>query len=337
MGYDVFGMCNPLYDIQAEISDALLEQIGFEKGGMFLIDERQQRALVSNIYEHIVNSESGGSGANTMIGLALLGGKACYAGKIGNDEHGLLYSGKLQERQVAVSVRSGEGTTGICVVLITPDAERTMCTYLGICRELGPEDVAIDAIRSSKYLYVTGYLWDTDTQKAAVLHAMREARSAGVKVALSLSDPFCVNRHKQDFLQITREHVDLLIGNDEEMQHLTGMDNPQDAIRATIPWCDIAVVTLGAQGSLLRRDKTILEIPAYAVKPIDTTGAGDMYAAGILYGLTQGLSLEQTGRLAAYTAAQVVAKLGPRLDAIDPAIVRQICENRDKGKGESKT
>jgi hypothetical protein len=325
MSYDVFGMCNPLYDIQAEITDEMLREIGLEKGGMFLIDEEQQRALVARIYEHIVHSESGGSGANTMIGLALLGGRACYAGKIGTDEHGLLYADKLREKQVTVSVRAGEGTTGICVVLITPDAERTLCTFLGICRELGPDDVDLDAIRASKYLYVTGYLWDTETQKAAVLRAMQTAHEAGVKVALSLSDPFCVNRHRDAFLQIARDYVDLLIGNDEEAMHLTGTATPHEAIQATAGLCEMAVVTMGSRGSLLRHGDTLVEAPAYRVHPVDTTGAGDMYAAGILYGLTHGLSLEQTGNLAAYAAAQVVAKLGPRLDDLDPAIIRQIC------------
>jgi sugar/nucleoside kinase (ribokinase family) len=325
MNYDVFGMCNPLYDIQAEITDTLLQEIGLEKGGMFLIDEEQQRALVARTYEHIVHSESGGSGANTMIGLALLGGRACYAGKIGNDEHGVLYAAKLREKQVTVSVKAGEGTTGICVVLITPDAERTLCTFLGICRELGPDDVDVEAIRASKYLYVTGYLWDTETQKAAVLRAMQTAHEAGVKVALSLSDPFCVNRHRDAFLQITRDYVDLLIGNDDEALHLTGTETPQEAILATASLCEMAVVTLGSRGSLLRHGDTLVEVPSYKVQAVDTTGAGDMYAAGILYGLTHGLSLEQTGSLAAYAAAQVVAKLGPRLDDLDPAIIRQIC------------
>jgi len=324
MSYDVFAMCNPLYDIQAEVSDKLLGETGMEKGSMSLIDEEEQRTLVAKTYEYIVNSESGGSGANTMIGLALFGGKGCYAGKIGNDEHGTLYAAKLREKHVTVSVRAGEGTTGICVVLITPDAERTLCTFLGICREMSPDDVDADAIRASKYLYVTGYLWDTDTQKAAVLYAMRVAHEAGVKVALSLSDPFCVNRHKTDFLKITQEHVDLLIGNDEEARHLTDTDNPHDAIRAMAPLCEMAVVTMGSRGALLRHGDTLVEVPAYKVKAVDTTGAGDMYAAGILYGLTQGLSLEKTGRLAAYAAAQVVSKLGPRLDTLDHDVVSAI-------------
>jgi len=324
MSFDVFGMCNPLYDIQAEVPDTLLAELGVAKGGMFLIEEAQQKKMVARIYEHIVNAESGGSGANTMIGIAMLGGSACYTGKIGKDEHGDLYAGKLEEKGVKVNTAAGVGTTGICLVLVSPDAERTLCTYLGICRELGPEDVQADLIEQSKYLYVTGYLWDTDTQKAAVLKAMTAAKAAGVKVALSLSDPFCVNRHKADFLQIVQDHVDLVIGNHEEAMALTDTDNPHDAIRAMAPWCDLAAVTMGGDGSLLRQGDQLVEIAPFKVTPVDTTGAGDMYAAGLLYGLTQGISLEKTGKLAGYLAAQVVAKLGPRLDSLDQEAIQQI-------------
>lgn len=326
MSYDVFGMCNPLYDIQAEIPETLLNELGYVKGSMSLIDEEQQRALVSRIYDHIVNAEAGGSGANTMIGVAMLGGKTCYAGKIGNDEHGTLYREGLRQKQVTVSAAQGDGTTGISVILVTPDAERTMCTFLGICRELGPEDVDEKAIQASKYLYVTGYLWDTDTQKAAVLKAMKEAKAAGVRVALSLSDPFCVNRHKADFLQIIHEHVDLLFGNEEEAQALTDTANPYDAIRAMAPYCDLAAVTMSDKGSLLREGDALVEIPPFPVQAVDTTGAGDMYAAGLLYGLTQGLPLETTGRLASYVSSQVVAQLGPRLDTLDMETVTGIIE-----------
>lgn len=326
MPYDVFGMCNPLYDIQAEVQESLLAELGVQKGGMFLIDAEQQKRMVTRIYDHIVNAESGGSGANTMIGLSLLGGAACYAGKIGTDEHGTLYADSLRARDVTVSVSAGDGTTGICLVLLTPDAERTLCTYLGICRELGPDDIDIEAIQASKYLYVTGYLWDTDTQKAAVLRAMKAASESGVKVALSLSDPFCVNRHRADFLDIAGKYVDVLIGNHEEAQALMGVDTPREAIEATAAYCDLAVVTMGSEGALLREGNRVIESAPRRIHPVDTTGAGDMYAAGLLYGLTHGLSLEKTGVLASYVAAEVVGKLGPRLDTLDAEAVAKIVQ-----------
>jgi sugar/nucleoside kinase (ribokinase family) len=169
---------------------------------------------------------------------------------------------------------------------------------------------------------VTGYLWDTDNQKEAVLLAMREANRAGVKVALSLSDPFCVNRHKEDFSRILKEHTDVLFGNYQEAQALTDTDNPRDAVRALAEHCDVAVVTMDDKGSLIQSGSTLHEIPVYPVTAVDTTGAGDMYAAGLLYGLTQGLPLDETGRIASYAAAQVVAKMGPRLESIDRGAVR---------------
>ncbi len=326
MAYDVFGMCNPLYDIQAEVPESALTELGYDKGGMYLIDAAQQSELVAKIVAHIVNTEAGGSGANTMIGVAQLGGTACYTGKLGDDAHGTLYTDGLNAKKVQSLAAKGQGTTGISVILVTPDAQRTMFTFLGMCRELGPDDVQADAIKDSKYIYVTGYLWDTDTQKEAVLKAMREAKAAGVKVALSLSDPFCVDRNKDDFLSIIGEHVDLLIGNADEAQALTDTATPQEAIAALAPYCELAAVTMDSRGSLLRSGNTTLTIPAFAVTPVDTTGAGDMYAAGILYGLTQGLPLEKTGRIASCAAAQVVGQMGPRLDTLNQAAIDRFCE-----------
>ena len=168
MLYDVFGMCNPLYDIQAEVSEELLAGLGYPKGSMNLVDENEQRELVSKVYAHIVNSEPGGSGANTMTGLSQLGGSAAFTGRVANDEHGKLYAEGLLARKVHPCTAIGEGTTGICLVLITPDAQRTMFTFLGIARDLHPKDLDLDALRKSRYLYVTGYLWDTETQKETV-------------------------------------------------------------------------------------------------------------------------------------------------------------------------
>ncbi len=317
MTYDVFGMCNPLYDIQAEVADEIVSELGVSKGGMFLVDEAQQRQMIARIHTHIVNSESGGSGANTMIGIAQMGGSACYTGKLGNDEHGRLYQESLSARGVHSCTASGEGVTGICVVLVSPDAERTLCTYLGICRELGPDDLDVEALRASRFLYVTGYLWDTDSQKAAVLRAMNEAKAADVPIALSLSDPFCVNRHREDFLRICEEFVDLLIGNHEEAMALTLTTSPMDAIRATERLTRRAAVTLGSDGSLVRDGSQVDALESVKVKAVDTTGAGDMFAAGLLYGLTHGRTLANSARIGGAAAAQVVANLGPRLSSLD--------------------
>jgi sugar/nucleoside kinase (ribokinase family) len=322
--YDVFGMCNPLYDLQAEVSEETLASLGYEKGSMSLIGHEQQRELVAAIYESLVNSEPGGSGANTMVGVAMLGGKPVYTGNVGKDEHARLYREGLEKRGVKPNLGSSDTDTGISVILITPDTQRTMCTYLGASLELGPEDVNEEDLVNSEYIYVTAYLWDTDRQKEAVLKAMSVANDNDVKVALSLSDPFCVGRHKDELKQLVQNHVNLVFGNFQEAQALTDTDTPEQAVRVLADYSDIAVVTMDSRGSLIYAEGDLHRIPAYPVKEVDTTGAGDMFAGGLLYGLTQGLPLDRTGKIASWCAAQVVAKLGPRLDSIDPAQISSL-------------
>jgi sugar/nucleoside kinase (ribokinase family) len=325
--FDVFGMCNALFDLQAEVSEELLAEVGLAKGGMTLLSDAEQKAIVPQVYRHIVNSESGGSGANTMIGVRQLGGSACFTSRVGQDEHGRAYSEGLASQGVQPNLGAGgDGETGVCLILITPDAQRTMGTYLGLAQKLVPNDVIEDDIRASRYLYITGYLWDTDTQKEAVLHAMQTAKKAGdVKVSFSLSDPFCVHRHKSEFLELLTKYVDVVFANREEAIAITDTDNVDDAAAALAEMTGgLAAVTSDKDGSLLVRGNEKVVIPVYKVNAVDTTGAGDMYAAGILYGLTQDLPLSVTGRIASYAAGQVVARIGPRLPSLDREAVEVI-------------
>ncbi len=324
MRYDVFGMCNALFDIQAEVKDETLRDLGLTKGTMSLISEDEQRQIVPRIYTHIVNTEAGGSGANTMIGVALLGGQTCYTSRVGSDEHGTIYRDGLAAQNVQPNLGMVDGTTGISLILVTPDAERTMCTFLGLSCNLSRDDVNVEDLHNSKYLYVTGYLWDTDNQKEAVLFAMQEANKAGVKVVLSLSDPFCVHRHKDDFLRLLKDHVDTIFANAQEAQALTDTDCPYEAAKVLAQYADIVAITMDEKGSLLRQGDSEYQIPVHPVQAVDTTGAGDMYAAGLLYGLSQGLPLDVSGRIASYAAAQVVSKLGPRLETIDQTKIEQL-------------
>ena len=248
MRYDVFGMCNALFDIQAEVKDETLQDLGLTKGTMSLISSDEQKQIVPRIYTHIVNTEAGGSGANTMIGVALLGGRTCYTSRVGNDEHGTIYRDGLAAQGVQPNLGIASGTTGISLILVTPDAERTMCTFLGLSRDLTRDDVNVEDLRNSKYLYVTGYLWDTDNQKEAVLFAMQSANKAGVKVALSLSDPFCVHRHKDDFLRLLKDHVDVIFANAQEAQALTDTDSPYDAVKVLALYADIVAITMDEKG-----------------------------------------------------------------------------------------
>ncbi len=325
--YDVFGMCNALFDIQAEVSDPQLIDLKLSKGAMMLLSDAEQAAILPEVKNQIVHTEAGGSGANTMIGVAQLGGRASFTSRVGPDEHGRMYRESLTAMGVNPILGEGAGDTGVSLILITPDAQRTMLTYLGQSQSVTASDLDLEALRASKYLYVTGYLWDTDSQKAAVLTAMREANAAGVKVALSLSDPFCIGRHKSDFKELLEKHVDVVFANKDEACGLMDETDPRVAAKALAKLSGgLAVVTLDAGGSVLVSGDEIVEIPVYPVKAVDTTGAGDMYAAGILYGLTQNLPLAETGRIASYCAAQVVAKLGPRLDGLDSEAIKIISQ-----------
>lgn len=310
-------MCNAIFDLQAEVDETLLQDLGYSKGAMSLVDHDEQARIVPKIYEKIVNAEPGGSGANTAQGLALLGCNACFMSCVGDDEHGKLYRTGLERRGVQANLKETVGTTGLCLVLITPDAQRTMLTYLGQSREIGPNDVNLTDLRNSKYLYVTAYMWDTDLQKEAVVHAMNEAKKADVKIALSLSDAFCVNRHKDDLLNLLKDNVDIVCGNDHEAMALTDTGDPKSALLALKSHCELAVVTMGPKGSWLMDSAEPIHIPPSPPVAIDSTGAGDLYMSGLLAGIALGANLTTTGRLASNVADLVIQKIGPRLNEDD--------------------
>jgi len=315
MPFDVFGMCYALFDLQATVEPQVLDDLGLVRGAMHLIDEAQHAAIVRAVRDSIVNTAAGGSGANTMIGVASLGGTACFTSRVGRDDFGAAYVRSLSDAGVRPNLRQGDGATGICVVLITPDKERTMCTYLGEGRRLTPSDVVLGDLRQSRMLYVTGYLWDTDDQKAAVIAAVAEARRFGIRVALSLADRFCIDRHRDDFTGILGGDVDVVFGNQDEALLLSGESEPAAAASALGARGTLAFVTLGANGALVSRGGDVTQVPAVAVEPVDTTGAGDAFAAGALFGLTHGHDALEAARLGSALAAHVVSRMGPRPDA----------------------
>jgi len=317
---DAFGMCNAIFDVQAEVLDSVLTELGLSAGTMALVDQEQQRGIRNRVSDRIVNAEAGGAGANTMIGLAQLGGKPCFTSRVGDDELGERYRESLTRWGVQANLEIDPLDTGVSLIMITPDAQRTMNTCLGASRSLVRSDVSLTDLQSSKYLYITGYLWDTEGQKDAVLHAMQEANRAGVKVAFSLADPFCVDRHRADFQQLLDAHIDVVLANEEEAKALTGHADVRDAlVELARRGGHVAVVTLGRQGSMISDGREVVEVPVFPVDAVDSTGAGDLFASGILYGLTRDLSLASTGRLGAWMAAQVVAQYGSRLETFDRA------------------
>jgi len=258
---------------------------------------------------------SGGSAANTVCGVASLGGRAAYIGKVTGDDLGDVFGHDMRALGVAFNRPTGrEGTpTGRCVIVVTPDAERTMNTYLGVSSELSTDDLDEAMIADGSVLYMEGYLFDRDSAKAAFRRAAQVAHANGRMVSLTLSDSFCVDRHRADFRELVQESVDLLFGNHDELLSLYELDSFDDAVDALRAECEFAAVTVGADGCVIITPDDVLRVGAVPVdKVIDTTGAGDLFAAGFLHGLTAGHDLATCGRFGAIAAAEVISHVGPR-------------------------
>jgi len=311
--YDVVGIGNAIVDVLAHADDGFLAARKLAKGSMRLIDAIEAEWLYGEMPAGI--ECSGGSVANTMAGLASLGGRACFLGRVRDDQLGKIFAHDIR----AVGVRyatppSVDGpSTARCLILVTPDAQRTMNTYLGASVDFGPEDLDAEAIRSAEITYLEGYLWDPPRAKDAFLEAVRIAHGAGRKVALSLSDAFCVERHRDEFRDLVRHHVDVLFANEREIMALYEAPTFEAAAHAVRGHCDIAALTRSEQGSIvLSADATVSAPAEPAAKVVDTTGAGDLYAAGFLYGLTHGRTLGDCARLGGLAAAEVIGHMGAR-------------------------
>lgn len=313
MTYDVYGVGNSLVDIQASVTDDLLSQLGFPKGVMTLVDETVQRRVLAALGGAALSRCAGGSAANTVIAAADFGGKAAYAGKVGADELGKFCLTDMRRMGVTIEVAPVTGDTGTCVILITEDAQRTMLTHLGVSATLGPGDIDEAAICNAKYVYVEGYLFAGEPTRSAALSTMELARRNGVKVAFTVSDPFLINAHRSEFQRLIEGPVDLLFCNLEEARSLTGRQDPVECAVEIHRHAENVALTLGADGSILMHEGHVIPIEGVPANAIDTTGAGDMYAGALLYGITNGLSWKQAGHLASHAAARIVGQLGARL------------------------
>ncbi|MDX8398229.1 MAG: adenosine kinase [Mariprofundaceae bacterium] len=313
MSYDVYGVGNAIMDLQVQCDEAFLEQQGIDKGVMTLTDIDRQKSILDALDGHNINYCSGGSAANTIVGIADMGGSTAYASKTGNDGFGSQYLNEFKNLGITSHVEAATGDTGTCVVLITPDAQRTMLTHLGVSITLTEDDISSSEIAKAQYVYIEGYLFTGESTKAAALKAISLAKQHGVKVALTVSDPFLIDLCRSDFQALIEGPVDLLFCNEEEATALTGEDNPIDAAHAIHKHCENVALTLGKKGSIIMHQGEALPIEGVSVDAIDTTGAGDMYAAGVLYGITNNLSWQQAGHLGSHAAAKVVAQLGARL------------------------
>lgn len=311
--FDVVGIGNALVDVLSQEDDAFLERLTMAKGSMTLIDTDGAEEIYAAMSD--TTEASGGSAANTLSGVASFGGRGAYIGRVRDDGLGRSFSHDLNSLGVQFSsAKATEGDpTGRCMIIVTPDGERTLNTYLGASASLGPDDLDRDLIGRGKVTFLEGYLFDRDAAKDAFREAAATAHEAGRKVSLTLSDSFCVQRHRDDFLDLVRGGIDILFANEEEIMALYGVDSFDAGVEAVRGSCEIAAVTRGGDGSVIVTADELVSVDAHQVPTlVDTTGAGDLYAAGFLYGLTNGRSLHDSGRLGSVAAAAVIGHIGPR-------------------------
>jgi sugar/nucleoside kinase (ribokinase family) len=311
--YDVYGIGNAIMDFQMEVTEEELSSFGLEKGSMTLAEAADHQKLLASLLNKEIKQSSGGSGANTIIALAQLDKSVAYGCIVGNDSRGIEYFEELQSLGVSLFNQPLEGgVTGLSMVMITPDAERTMSTCLGITSTFGPEHVSDDAIKDSHWLYIEGYLFSSETGRAAVRHAISVAKSSGTKVAVTLSDGFIVDFFK-DEVTAAITGADLLFANKNEALKYVAVEDEVEALRVLKTLSKNVVITLGGKGALASFGGEEAKVKAFTVKAVDDTGAGDMFAAGFLDGIIRGLSVADSARLACFLAGKVVSQYGARM------------------------
>jgi len=310
---DVLGVGNAIVDVLANADDRFLQENELTKGAMTLIDAARAEELYAKMTETI--ECSGGSAGNTMAGIASFGGRAGYIGKVNDDRLGRIFGDDI--RKVGVGYETSPAPdgppTGRCLVLVTPDAQRTMQTFLGASATLTPDDIDPEVVSAAQITYLEGYLWDPPPAKEAFIKAAGIAHAAGRQVALSLSDSFCVDRHREEFRRLIEEHVDVVFANEDEILSLYQTSDFEEAAEALQGHCDVAAVTRGASGSVILAPDERLVVEAMALgKVVDTTGAGDLFAAGFLFGMTRARDLAECGRLGSLAAGEIIRHVGAR-------------------------
>ena len=325
-GFDVAGIGNAIVDVLAQAEDVFVSEQGLSKGTMNLIDEARADRLYGAMGPG--REVSGGSAANTIAGVAHLGGTGAFIGKVRDDELGRIFRHDIRAAGVGFETAPAvEGApTARCLILVTPDANRTLCTFLGACLELGPEDVDESLIAAAKVSYLEGYLWDPPRAKEAFLKTAKVAHGAGRQTALTLSDPFCVDRHRAEFRALVDGHIDVLFANEEEICSLYEVDSFDAALQAVQGRCRVAALTRSEKGAVIVGDGEVHVVDAEPVeRVVDTTGAGDLFAAGFLFGYTHGHSLYDCGRMGAIAAAEIISHFGARPEArLDRLIAEKV-------------
>jgi len=311
--FDVVAIGNAIVDVLTHTDESFLESHGMVKGSMLLIDEDAAHQIYADMGPAV--EASGGSAGNTAAGIASLGGRVGFVGRIRDDQLGEVYAHDI--RSIGVDYRVPAATDGPatarCFIFITSDAQRTMNTFLGASSLLSPADVDPEFVAQAEIVYCEGYLWDLPDAKAALTKGMDAAREAGAKVAFTLSDSFCVDRHRAEFVELAESRIDILFANEAEILSLYEVDTFEEAADRVAGHCEIACLTRSEKGSVVITSAgERIDVPAHPTEVVDTTGAGDLYAAGFLFGLTHGHSLTDSARLASLAAAEVISHVGPR-------------------------
>jgi sugar/nucleoside kinase (ribokinase family) len=313
--FDVVGIGNAIVDVLAHADDQFINENNLVKGTMSLVDEAAAEAVYDKMGPGV--ECSGGSAANTIAALASLGSNGAFVGKVKDDQLGKVFRHDITSLGIAFETKASTdgASTARCMIHVTPDAQRTMQTFLGACVDLGPDDIDEDIIANAGVTYLEGYLWDPEHAKQAFRKAARAAGQSGRLVSLSLSDPFCVDRHREDFLDLVKNHVNILFANEEEIMSLYQVENFDEALQAVREDCDVAALTRSEKGSVAIRGDEVHIVDAEPVaRVVDTTGAGDAYAAGFLHGLTTGQALDVCARIGGICSAEIISHVGARPD-----------------------
>lgn len=309
--YDVLGIGSALLDFTVMVDDDDLRKFGLVKGGMQLIDAERSREILSSLEGKRIEITPGGSSANTLAGISMLGGRGIFLGKVGNDPHGDLYIRDTELSGVKAEISRHNSMTGHAITFITPDSERTFATHLGAALQLGRDDVREDHIKNSKILHIEGFLFEPPGLREACMKALEIAKKNRVMVSIDLSDPGLIDRIRPIFETVARDFANIIFVNEDEARAFTGSEQDK-ALEHLSTFCDIAIVKLGPQGSLIKSEGVVHRIPVFKTEVVNTNGAGDMYAAGMLYGLSRGFSLERSGTIGSFVSSKVVSQVGAR-------------------------
>lgn len=309
------GIGHPLLDIAINIDEEILKKLNIKKGSMNLVSEKESRDILKKLGKIKLKLALAGSASNMLSGANALGNRVSFLGVVGKDEYGEMYQKKIEKEGIISCLTFHDsGMTGNVIVLITPDGERTMITHLGAASNFGKEHIKENEIKNSKILHIEGYKLENPNTRCAILHAIKIAKKNQTIISIDLSDTGLIRRNKKLFKDIVKKYIDVVFANEEEAMEFSGKKDPEEALKEIAKICKIAVVKLGEKGSLIKKGKKVFKIKPYKVKMINTNGAGDSYAAGILHGLINGLKLQDAGKIASHVAALVVASAGARLD-----------------------